>query len=168
MEEIASVNKQISDGASSLTKTLSGSDNSSSDGGMPHLVPGQQLAKQSTSKNYDIPVDVDTAAARIQRYYKFTTTEELENLRNSHDSSKKVVASAIEEEHPVWSVTPGSYYKMGSDWEDESHVDIEVEKNVAGSKLYITYSSSNPRNLTSEYLEPLYVKIKRIAEGTIR
>jgi hypothetical protein len=168
MEEIASVNKQISDGAESLTNTLRGSSDSSSDEGMPTLHPKQQKAKKSTSKNYDIPVDVDTAAARLRRYYKFMTTEELNSIKNREDTSSGWVAGAIEDGHPVWSATAGSYYKMGNDWGDEEHLELEVEKNGPGSRLYITYSSPDPKHLTESFLSPLYTKVKNVAEGTVR
>jgi hypothetical protein len=169
MEEIASVNKQISDGAESLTNTLRGSSSSSETSGrMPTLYAAQPKTKKDTSKNYDIPVDVDTAAARLRRYYKFMTTEELNSVRNSKNSSRRWVASAMEEEHPVWAATPGSYYKMGNDWGEEDHLEIEVEKNGSGSRLYITYSSPDPKHLTEDFLSPLYVKVKNVAEGKIR
>jgi len=170
MEEIASVNKQISDGAESLTNTLRGSSSSSPDssGGMPTLYAAQPKAKKDTSKNYNIPVDVDTAAARLRRYYKFMTDEELNTMRNSQNTDRKVVAGAIEEAHPVWAATPGSYYKMGNDWGDEDHLELEVEKNGSGSRLYITYSSPDPKHLTEDFLLPLYVKVKNVAEGKVR
>jgi hypothetical protein len=168
MEEISSVNRQISDGAESLTNTLRGNSNSTSDGSMPVLAPAQQKAKKPTSKNYDVPVDVDTAAARLRRYYKFMTTEELNSIKNREDTSSAWVAGAIEDGHPVWSATAGSYYKMGSDWGDEDHLELEVEKNGAGSRLYITYSSPDPKHLTGDFLAPLYTKVKNVAEGTVR
>jgi hypothetical protein len=168
MEEVASVNKQISDGAESLTKTLSGSNNSASEGSMPVLYTAQSKAKKSTSKNYSVPVDVDTAASRLQRYYKFITNEELNTMMNSHNTDRKVAAGAIEESHPVWSANPGGYYKMGSDWGDDDHLELEVEKNGSGSRLYITYSSPDPKHLTDDFLSPLYLKVKGVAEGTIR
>lgn len=168
MEEIASVNKQISDGAESLTNTLRGNSDSSSNGGMPVLAPKQQKTKKNTSKNYEVSVDVDTAAARLRRYYKFMTTEELTSMRNSDNTDRKVAASAIEEAHPVWSASPGSYYKMGSDWGDEDHLELEVEKNGSGSHLYITYSSPDPNHLTENFLSPLYIKVKNVAEGSVR
>jgi hypothetical protein len=31
---------------------------------------------------------------------------------------------------------------MGSDWNDNDHLDVEIEK-TGGSKLYITYSSAS-------------------------
>lgn len=168
MDELASVNKQISDGAESLTNTLRGSSDSSSEGRMPTLYTKQQKSKKSTARNYNIPVDVDTAAARLRRYYKFMTTEELTSMRNSDNTDRKVAASAIEEAHPVWSASPGSYYKMGSDWGDEDHLELEVEKNGSGSRLYITYSSPDPNHLTESFLSPLYTKVKNVAEGTVR
>lgn len=170
MEEIASVNKQISDGAESLTNTLRGNSSSSSDasGGMPFMAKAQPKAKKDTSKNYEIPVDVDTAAARLRRYYKFMTTEELNSIKNREDTSSGWVAGAIEDGHPVWAATPGSYYKMGNDWGEEDHLELEVEKNGSGSRLYITYSSPDPKHLTEDFLSPLYVKVKNVAEGKVR
>ncbi|MGR7482818.1 hypothetical protein [Klebsiella aerogenes] len=56
------------------------------------------------------------------------TTEELNSIKTREDKSSEWVAGAIEDEHTVWSATAGSYYKMGNDWGDEDHLELEVEK----------------------------------------
>lgn len=63
---------------------------------------------------------------------------------------------------------PGSYYKMGQNRDDYDHLTIEVEKNGAGSKLYITFKSPSDKRLNSESLRKLMSNIKDVAEGKIR
>ncbi len=167
MEEFSAANKKVSDGASNVMNTLRGS-SGSTDNGMPHLSPSQPSKKESSSKKYDLPVDVDTAAARLKRYYKFVSNDEINTVRKNKNDGD-LVASAMIEEGQEWESMPGSYYKMGSDWgEQDDHLTIEVEKNGAGSRLYITYSSSSPKRLASASLQQLMKNIKDVAEGTKR
>ena len=72
----AAINKQVSDTAANLTKTLGGNSSGES-GGMPLMSPARQQAMQSVDKTFSVPVDVDTAAARLKRHYKFISTQEL-------------------------------------------------------------------------------------------
>ncbi|EAU1926870.1 hypothetical protein JGB72_25060, partial [Salmonella enterica subsp. enterica serovar Corvallis] len=71
MDELSSVNKKISDFGSSIA----GNQSSQNESGMPKLAPKVEASQDSTSKDLSIPVDVDTAAARLRRYYKFMTTD---------------------------------------------------------------------------------------------
>ena len=50
---------------------------------MPLMSPARQQAMQSVDKTFSVPVDVDTAAARLKRHYKFISTQELEALRQA-------------------------------------------------------------------------------------
>lgn len=126
MQEIADTNNKISHGASGIMNSLRGNSNPSTDVTTPMHLP-QSLKKESKSKNYTVAVDVDTAAARIKRHYKFMSSQELDSLRNSsNDGAWK--AAAEDDAHPVWEAIPGSYYKMGSDWNDNDHLDVEIEK----------------------------------------
>lgn len=107
----AAINKQVSDTAANLTKTLGGNSSGES-GGMPLMSPAGQQAMQSVDKTFSVPVDVDTAAARLKRHYKFISTQELESMRQAaNDGDWK--AAAEDDAHPVWDAMPGSYYKMG-------------------------------------------------------
>ena len=152
MQEIADTNKKISDGASGITDVTT-----------PMHLP-QSLKKESKSKNYTVAVDVDTAAARIKRHYKFMSSQELDSLRNSsNDWAWK--AAAEDDAHPVWEAIPGSYYKMGSDWNDNDHLDVEIEKNGSGSKLYITYSSASAERLSGSGVQKLMKEIHSVAIG---
>ena len=167
MEEISAANKQLSDGASNIMNTLRGN-SGSTDNGMPHLAPSQPSKKESSSKKYDLPVDVDTAAARLKRHYQFVSNDEVDSIRKKNTDGDWV-ASAITGNGQEWEAMPGSYYKMGSDWGDQDdHLTIEVEKNGAGSRLYITYSSSSQKRLASDSLQQLMKNIKDVAEGTKR
>lgn len=129
----AAINKQVSDTAANLTKTLGGNDSGES-GGMPLMSPAGQQAMQSVDKTFSVPVDVDTAAARLKRHYKFISTQELEALRQAaNDGDWK--AAAEDDAHPVWDAMPGSYYKMGSDWNGRDHRYRNREKRVRQQAL---------------------------------
>lgn len=163
MQEIADTNKKISDGASGIMNSLRGNSNPSTDVKTPMHLP-QSLKKESKSKNYTVAVDVDTVAARIKRHYKFMSSHELDSLRNSYnDGAWK--AAAEDDAHPVWEAMPGSYYKMGSDWNDNDHLDVEIEKNGSGSKLYITYSSVSSERLSGTGVQKLMKEIHSVAIG---
>lgn len=166
-DEIASVNRQISDGAFALTGALRGNSSSADSSGMPVLSQAQKPATKSRTQEYSVPVDVDTAAARLKRYYEFISFDEIEAIRKKNTSGEWA-ASAILEQNPVWEVMPGSYYKMGQNWDDYDHLTIEEEKNGAGSKLYITFKSPSDKRLNSESLRNLMSNIKDVAEGKIR
>ena len=165
MEELSSVNKKISD----FGVSIAGKQSSQSESGMRWLAPNIDTAQNSTSKDLSVPVDVDTAAARLRRYYKFITTDELNSIKNSESTSAGFTAAAIEQQRPEWSASAGSYYKMGLDWGDsKDHITLEVEKNGVGSRIYIQFFSSNPQHLTDAYLGNLFVQIKDVAEGKVR
>ncbi|WP_312479117.1 hypothetical protein [Kosakonia cowanii] len=162
----AAINKQVSDTAANLTRTLGGSSSAES-GGMPLMSPAGQQAMQSVDKTFSVPVDVDTAAARLKRHYKFISTQELEALRqSSHDGDWK--AAAEDDAHPVWDAMPGSYYKMGSDWNGRDHLDIEIEKNGSGSRLYVVYRSSSSQRLAGSGVTKLMNDVRAVAAGEKR
>ena len=162
----AAINKQVSDTAANLTKTLGGNDSGES-GGMPLMTPAGQQAMQSVDKTFSVPVDVDTAAARLKRHYKFISTQELEALRQAaNDGDWK--AAAEDDAHPVWDAMPGSYYKMGSDWNGRDHLDIEIEKNGSGSRLYVVYRSSSSQRLAGSGVTKLMNDVRAVAAGEKR
>lgn len=82
---------------------------------------------------------------------------------SSNDGAWK--AAAEDDAHPVWEAIPGSYYKMGSDWNDNDHLDVEIEKNGSGSKLYITYSSASAERLSGSGVQKLMKEIHSVAIG---
>ena len=114
-----------------------------------------------------MPVDIDTAAARLKRYYQFVSNDEVDAIRKK-DRNGSWFAGAITDANQEWEAMPGSYYKMGNDWNEYDHLTIELEKNGAGSKLYITFKSPSDKRLNSEELKKLMLNIKGVAEGTIR
>lgn len=165
MDELSSVNKRISDFGTSIV----GKSSSQNETGMPKLAPEVDAGQESTSKDLSIPVDVDTAAARLRRYYKFMTTDELNSIKNRESTSARLTAAAIEEQRPEWSASAGSYYKMGRNWgEGKDHITLDVERNGVGSRVYIQFFSSNPQHLTEAYLGNLFAQVKGVAEGKVR
>ena len=164
--DLADLNKKISDfGFAVSGKNSSGNPVNSNDTQV--MTRNTEEKKADTNQDIVVPVDVDTAAARLRRYYQFMTAEEIQQVRNKGGDSSWT-ASAIDETHPEWSATPGSYYKMGQDWKGNDHLRIEVEKNGKGSRLYVTYSSSDKSHLTNDYLKNLLDQIRGVAEGVIR
>ncbi len=127
---------------------------------------GNSGPRQDARHDYRLPVDVDTAAARLKRRYQFISSQELESLRNRNNHGDWS-AAAIDEAHSVWEAMPGSYYKMGHDWNDYDRLVVELEKNGTGSRLYITYSSPSKKRLESNELKDLMLQIKQVAEGEI-
>lgn len=171
VDEIAAVNKQISDGAFALTGALRGNNSSTADNGMPLLSQKAPTKRKKRENVTEIPVDVDTAAGRLKRYYKFYSNEEVDAIRNNGTTDGKWQASAIKDNGHIWDAMPGSYYKMGSDWDGgqfDDHLTIEVEKNGKGSRLYITYASPAPGHLKESTLAPLFKRVKDVAEGRVR
>ena len=83
VDEIAAVNKQISDGAFALTGALRGNNSSTADNGMPLLSQKAPTKREKRENVTEIPVDVDTAAGRLKRYYKFYSNEEVDAIRNN-------------------------------------------------------------------------------------
>lgn len=167
MEEFSAANKKVSDGASDIMNTLRGN-SGSTDIGMPHLSPSQPSKKESSSNKYDLPVDVDTAAARLKRHYQFSSNEEVDSIKKKNVNGTWI-ASAITGNGQEWDAMPGSYYKMGRNWGDgKDHITLEVEKNGVGSRIYIQFLSSNPQHLTESYLGDLFAQIKNVAEGNVR
>ncbi|EIY9351049.1 hypothetical protein MOI35_005500, partial [Escherichia coli] len=50
----------------------------------------------------------------------------------------------------------------------DDHLTIEVEKNGKGSRVYITYASASQAHLQASSLEPLFKRVKDVAEGKVR
>ncbi|EHL2416540.1 TPA: hypothetical protein PPH20_004959 [Escherichia coli] len=154
-QEIAELNRQISDGAFAVTKVLNVSVNQADDD-LKYLSQAPRAKREKRDHVIEVPVDVDTAAGRLKRYYKFYSNEEVDAIRNNGH---------------MWDAMPGSYYKMGSDWdggEFDDHLTLELEKNGKGSRIYITYASPAPGHLKDKFIEPLVKRVKDVAEGRVR
>lgn len=155
-QEISEWNQKISDFGSGVSKTMTG---------------GKQ---ERATKEYSVsvPVDVDTAASRLRRYYGFSDVNaKIAALNQTNRNSDKWVAQAIAEEGRTWEATPGSYYKMGrklGETEPKDEVLIELEKDGVGSRMYITYHSSFGEHLTENYVNPLFYQMRDVAAGKVR
>lgn len=167
--DLASINKNISDTAFSISKTLRGDnvDSMDSGNGMPVLTKASGSAGKSTSKEFSVPVDIDTAAARLKRHYGYVSAEEIERIR-SKDRNSRWSAAAIEDAHPVWEAVPGSSYRMGSDVGDNDHMDIELEKDGTGTRVYVTYKSPVPSHLTGSNFNNVLTQVRQVASGQAR
>jgi len=158
--EIAEWNQKISDAAHSLA-----SGTTSDSGGMPWMTKaGATGPRQDVQHTYKLPVDVDTAAARLKSHYQFISTGELESLRQ-RDQYGDWSAGAIDEARPEWAAQRGSYYKMGQEWKGNDRLVLEVEKSGAGSRLKVTYSSPDSSHLTDAYLRRLMTQLQQVAKG---
>ncbi|EIV3863094.1 hypothetical protein L460_04964 [Klebsiella pneumoniae BIDMC 24] len=167
--DFASINKNISDTAFSISKTLRGSDSDSMDSGngMPVLTKASGSGGESASKQFSVPVDIDTAAARLKRHYGYVSADEIERIR-SRDRNSRWSAAAIEDAHPVWESVPGSSYRMGSDVGDNDHMDIELEKNGSGTRVYVTYKSPVASHLTGSAFNNVVSQVRQVASGQAR
>lgn len=167
--DFASVNKNISDTAFSISKTLRGGDPDSMDSGngMPVLTKASGSTGKSASKQFSVPVDIDTAAARLKRHYGYVSAEEIERVR-SKDRNSRWAAAAIEDAHPVWEAVPGSSYRMGSDVGENDHMDIELEKNGTGTRVYVTYKSPVASHLTGSAFNNVMTQVRQVASGQTR
>lgn len=112
--DVAELNKKVSDMSYSLLSV--GKKTETNDGsGLPTLSKNTPVVDQKTSREFEVPVDVDSAAARVKRYYKFTSSDVVNTL-NSQGLEGKMKAAAITQGGYIWDAQPGSYYKMGRDW----------------------------------------------------
>ncbi|WJV38617.1 hypothetical protein QVN03_25180 [Raoultella terrigena] len=162
--ELGEWNQKISDAAHSLA---SGGSVGSSKGSMPWMTrAGISGPRQDVRHTYTLPVDVDTAAARLKSHYQFISSEELESLRQ-RDQHGDWSASSIDEARPVWSANRGSYYKMGQEWKGNDRLELEVVKSGTGSRLKVTYSSPDASHLTDAYLDRLMTQLQQVAKGQL-
>ncbi|SQC20677.1 Uncharacterised protein [Klebsiella pneumoniae] len=162
MSDVTAWNQKISDAAHSIA---SGSATSSDSGGMPWMTKaGATGPRQDVQHTYKLPVDVDTAAARLKSHYQFISTDELESLCK-RDQYGDWSAGAIDEARPEWAAQKGSYYKMGQEWKDNDRLMLEVVKSGAGSQLKVTYSSPDSTHLTDAYLRRLMNQLQQVAKG---
>lgn len=148
-------NQKVSDFSSQVSKTMTG---------------GRQVRSEKTTE-ITVPVDIDTAASRLRRYYGFSDVNAKIAALQHGTESDKWVALAIAEEGHTFESTPGSYYKFGhklGENEPRDEVILELEKNGAGTRLYITYHSSFSRHLTDEYVNPLFNQMRDVASGKLR
>lgn len=98
---------------------------------------------QSASQTITVPVDVDTAFARVKRAFQFVSADDLGVIRSgSRDGSWK--AAAIAEGAYAWDAQPGAYYWMGRDYgapQYHESILVELEKNGAGTRMTVMFQS---------------------------
>ena len=60
---------------------------------------------------------------------------------------------------------------MGRDWGSENtndSVQVELEKNGSGSRMYITFRSGLASHTSAAYTSKLFENMRSVAEGAIR
>lgn len=119
------------------------------------------------SKTLTIHADIDTAAARLKRYYRFTSTDDITAAGNSGKGNSGWVASAMAE-GTDWSAQPGSYYRMSRIWGPADHLTLEVSREGRNSQVIATYRSTDPAHLKEAWTKKLWAQIGPVAEGIIR
>lgn len=168
--DVAELNKKVSDMSYGLL-SLGKKTDSNESGGLPAMSTNSPIIDKKTARELEVPVDVDTAAARVKRYYNFTSSDVINTL-NSQGLEGKMKAAAITQGGYAWDAQPGAYYKMGRDWGadegGEDNILIELEKNGAGSRMYITFRSSEASHVTEAYTGKLFAEVKQVAEGKVR
>ncbi|CAI1775628.1 MULTISPECIES: hypothetical protein [Enterobacterales] len=168
--DVAELNKKVSDVSYGLL-SLGKKTDSNEGGGLPTLSKNSPVVDKKNAREFDVPVDVDTVAARVKRYYNFTSSDEVNRLNNSSNSNRWVAASITDGAY-AWDAQPGAYYKMGKDWGADEGIEdnilIELEKNGAGSRMYISFRSSEASHVTEAYTGKLFAEVKQVAEGKVR
>lgn len=168
--DVATLNKKVSDISYDLLSLGKKSD-ANEGSGLHVLSKNSPVADKRIARELEVPVDVDTAAARVKRYYNFTSSDVINTL-NSQGIDGKMKAAAITQGGYAWDAQPGFYYKMGRDWGAgegiEDNILIELEKNGAGSRMYIMFRSSEASHVTEAYTGKLFAEIKQVAEGKVR
>ncbi|MFO6426144.1 hypothetical protein ACLBOM_08245 [Escherichia coli] len=144
---------------------MRGNSSSTDSNGMPFLAQAQKPATKSSTQEYSVPVDIHTAAARLKRYYQFVSNDEVDAIRKK-DRNGSWVAGAITDANQEWEAMPGSYYKMGNDWNEYDHLTIELEKMEQGVNYTLHSNPHSDKRLNSEELKKLMLNIKGVAEGT--
>lgn len=166
--EIAEWNKKVSDASYGLMGKTADSNN---DDGLPTLSANNPVVNQKAARDFVVPVDVDSAAARVKRYYNFISSDVVNTLKGQGIEGK-TKAAAITQGGYAWDALPGSYYKMGRSWGADEGIEdqilIELEKNGAGSRMYITFRSSEASHVSEDYVGKLFTQIKEVAEGKVR
>ncbi|MDC9606963.1 hypothetical protein [Xenorhabdus griffiniae] len=162
--ELSEINKKISDFGLSITKGPV----SDADDGMPRLNADVGKKRNSRQQEVTVSVDVDTAAARVRRFYKFVSKDEIDSLKNSGNKQDEWTVSAIKAAGYTWGASPGSYYSMGKNWNDNDHLNIKLQKKGKGTLMFITYSSANPAHLTDNYLKRLFKQINDVSVGKVQ
>ncbi|PHM29085.1 hypothetical protein [Xenorhabdus innexi] len=157
--EFAELNKKISDFGLSVTKGPATED------GMPRLTAEVGKKRDTRQHEITVPVDVDTAAARVRHFYEFVSKDEIDSLKNSGSKQDEWTVSAINAAGYTWEASPGSYYSMGKNWNDNDHLNIKFQKKGKGTLMFITYGSANPAHLTDNYLKRLFKQINDVAVG---
>ncbi|WP_279156737.1 hypothetical protein [Obesumbacterium proteus] len=135
------------------------------------LSKGVSQASHKIMQEYRVPVDVDTAATRVKRYYDFVSAEEVAQLCSNDTQSGRWTAASVADGTWAWDGQPGSYYKMGRDWGSENtndSIQVELKKNGSGSRLYIIFRSGLVSHTKAAYTSKLFENMKSVAEGTIR
>jgi hypothetical protein len=119
------------------------------------------------SKTLTVHADIDTAAVRLKRYYRFTSTDEITAAGNSGKGNSGWVASAMAE-GTDWSAQPGSYYRMSRIWGNADRLTLEVSREGNSSNVTATYRSTDPAHLKETWTQKLWAQIGPVAEGKVR
>lgn len=164
--DIAAVNQKISDmsaGLVSVGKSDSGQQ------GYGVYSKGTKYATEVVDQQYVVPVNIDTVAARLKKYYSFKSTEEVQALR-SKGTSGSIKASAITEDGYEWYAQPGTHYVMGSAWgiPPENQLKIELINENSKTNMTLIYRSADPSIKTDPSITRLFQQVKSVAEGKIR
>ncbi|MDY0276298.1 MAG: hypothetical protein RBR42_12870 [Desulfomicrobium sp.] len=117
-QELSEMNQTVSDVSSELTS----------------LLTGGRIVREDRKYEVFVPVDVDTAAALLRRYYGFEGLDsKIMTLKSSGRGSDSWKATALADQESIWEASPSSFYKMGKDYGDlnpPNRVVIELEKNA--------------------------------------
>lgn len=114
-----------------------------------------------------VPVDIDTAAARLKRYYNFTSDSEIVAARNGGKGNSGWVASAMAE-GTEWDAQPGAHYRMSRNWAVTDRLTLELTRSGAHTVISGTYRSQDKKHLEINWTKNLVEQIPMVALGKTR
>lgn len=128
--DLKAANQRVSDIASSMND----------------VIYGGRIARNNKSTSFTVPVDVDTASARVRQYYGFSNTQ---------------VASAS-----------NSFYRMAGfvgTKNPADHLDITLHKEGANiTSITVNHASSFKSQQTPAYREDVFQRVESVALGNTR
>jgi len=109
-----------------------------------------------------VPVDIDTAAARLKRYYNFTSDSEIVAARNGGKGNAGWVASAMAE-GTEWDAQPGAHYRMSRNWAVKDRLILELTRSGNHTIISGIYRSQDEKHLEVNWTKNLINQVQLVA-----
>ncbi|HEY3589438.1 MAG TPA: hypothetical protein VGL07_05030 [Buttiauxella sp.] len=119
------------------------------------------------SQTFTVHADVDTAATRLKRYFRFKSDDKITAEKNSGRGNSGWVASVMAE-GTGWNSQTESYYRVSRIWGKTDHITRGVSHEGNSCHVTATYRLEDPSHLKAAWTEKLWAQISPMAEGKIR